>query len=125
MIRKEIRTDAGYSVAEFNGVRRVFATIAASRGVTLLEQAESALQTIQVLFREEAGSGSIVMLSVFLKNIEDQAACRRIVEEFYGNCRPPAIFPNRPATENCCRSRLGPLPAAATTCKSSIAVEEW
>jgi len=92
MIHKTILADAGCSVVEFDGVRRVFATVAPCRGVTLLEQTESALQTIQTLFREEASSGSIVMQSVFLKDIEDQAACRRIVEEFYGHKLPATSY---------------------------------
>jgi enamine deaminase RidA (YjgF/YER057c/UK114 family) len=96
MIRKKILTDASYSIVEFDGVRRIFATVAPCRGVTLLEQAESALQTIQTLFREEAGSGSIVMQSIFLKNIEDQAACRKIIEEFYGQELPATSYIPQP-----------------------------
>ena len=96
MIRKEIRADAACSVVEFGGVRRVFAAVAPCRGVTLPEQAESALQTTQTLFREEGRSGSIVMQSVFLKNIEDQAACRQIVEEFYGQELPATSYIPQP-----------------------------
>ena len=96
MIRKEIHAEAAYSVVEFNGVRRFFATVAPCRGVTLLEQTESALQTIEMLFREDGGSGSIVMLSVFLKNVEDQAACRQIVEEFYGQELPATSYIPQP-----------------------------
>ena len=48
MIRKEIRADVGYSVVESDGVRRIFATVAPCRGVTLPEQAESALQTTSI-----------------------------------------------------------------------------
>ena len=55
MIRKEIRADVGYSVVEFDGLRRIFAAVASCRGVTLSEQAESALQTTQAIFREEGG----------------------------------------------------------------------
>jgi len=96
MIRKEIRADVGYSIVEFDGVRRVFATVAPCRGVALLEQAESALQTIHKLFREEVGSGSIVMQSIFLRNIEDQAACRQIVEAFYGQELPATNYIPQP-----------------------------
>ncbi len=96
MIRKENRADAAYSVVEFEGVRRIFATVAPCRGVTLLEQLESALQTTQTLFREEGVSGSIVMQSVFLKHIEDQAACRQIVEEFYGPELPATSYIPQP-----------------------------
>ena len=96
MIRKEIRAEAGYSVVESDGVRRVFAAAAPSRGVTLPEQAESALQTIQTLFREEGVSQPAVMQSVFLRNIEDQAACQETVEAFYGQKLPATSYVSQP-----------------------------
>ena len=96
MIRKEIRADVGYSVVEFDGARRIFAAVAACRGVTLSEQAESALQTTQAIFRKEGGFGSMVMQSVFLKNIEDQAACRQIFEAFYGQALPATSYIPQP-----------------------------
>ncbi len=96
MIHKEIRADAGYSVVEFNGVRHVFATVTPCCGITLLEQADSALRTTKALFREEGGSGSIVMQSVFLRNIEDQTACRQIFEAFYGRELPATSYISQP-----------------------------
>ncbi len=96
MIRKEIRADAAYSVVEFQGVRRVFATAAPNRGGALWQQAESALQTVQAIFREEGVPGSVVMQSVFLKNVADQAACRRFVEEFYGQEMPATNYVSQP-----------------------------
>ena len=96
LIRKQIHADLGCSVVEFGGVRRVFAAVAPGRGVTLSEQAESVLQTLQTLFREEAGSASIVMQSVFLKNIEDQAACRQIFEAFQGPALPATSYVPQP-----------------------------
>ena len=64
--------------------------------VTLSEQTESALQAIQTLFRDEAGPGSIVMQSVFLKNMGDHAACRQMIEEFYGPDLPPTSYVFQP-----------------------------
>ena len=96
MIRKDLGTNVGYSVVEFEGVRRVFAIVAPSRGVMLPEQTESALHALRALFREEAGPGSIVMQSVFLKNIDDRAACRTIVEEFYGRDLPATSYVFQP-----------------------------
>jgi enamine deaminase RidA (YjgF/YER057c/UK114 family) len=96
MIRKEIRADAGCSVVELRGVRRIFATVAPSRGVTLAEQAESALQTTETLFAEYGGLGSMVMQSVFLRNIADRAACRQLFEAFYGPAMPATSFIAQP-----------------------------
>jgi enamine deaminase RidA (YjgF/YER057c/UK114 family) len=96
MIRKELGTDLGYSAVEFDGVRRVFATVAPTRGATLAEQTESALLTLRARFQEEASPGSIVMLSVFLKNVNDQAACRQIIEDFYGRDLPAASYVFQP-----------------------------
>ncbi len=92
MIRKELHADAGCSVVEFDGVRRLFATAAPSRGSSLSEQTESALQALQTIFREEADAGAIVMQSVFLKNMGDQAACRQMITEFYGHDLPPTSY---------------------------------
>ncbi len=96
MIRKEIRAGVGCSVIECDGVRRVFATVAPSRGVTLLEQAESALQATRRLFHETGVSEPAVTQTVFLKNIEDQAACREIVETFYGQELPATSYVPQP-----------------------------
>jgi enamine deaminase RidA (YjgF/YER057c/UK114 family) len=96
MIRKEIRAEMGCSIVEFDGVRRIFAAAAPRRGGTLSEQAESALQTVQTLFQEQEVSGSIVMQSVFLKNVEDQAACRQIVEKCCGSIMPATTYAAHP-----------------------------
>ena len=62
----------------------------------LSEQTESALQALQTIFREEADAGAIVMQSVFLKNMGDQAACRQMIEAFYGHDLPPTSYISQP-----------------------------
>ena len=96
MIRKILDANVGYSVVEFDDVRRVFATVAPSRGVTLPEQTESALHTLRSLFQEIASPGSIVMQSVFQKNSDDRAACRTIIEESYGHELPATNYVLQP-----------------------------
>ena len=96
MIRKQIRDHAGYSVVEFDRRATFFATARPAAASPWWSRPNRRLQTVQTLFREEGVSGSVVMQSVFLKNIEDQAACRQIVEEFYGQELPATNYIPQP-----------------------------
>jgi enamine deaminase RidA (YjgF/YER057c/UK114 family) len=93
MIRKELHADAGCSVVELDGVRRLFAIAVPSSGSSLSQQTQSALQALQAIFRQEAKpAGSVVMQTVFLKNPADHVACRQMIEEFYGPDLPPTSY---------------------------------
>ena len=74
MMRKEFQAGVGYSVVALGGVRRFFAAAVPCRGGSLAEQTEDSLADASQkrLLQEEGGRGSIVMQSIFLKNIEDQ-----------------------------------------------------
>jgi enamine deaminase RidA (YjgF/YER057c/UK114 family) len=103
MIRRAFQEGVGYTVVVLGGVRRLFA-VAAPRGAgSLAEQTEGALQTIATVSQAEGGPGSIVMQSVFLKNIEDQRACRKTIEGFYREELPATAYIPQPP---CDGSRL-------------------
>jgi enamine deaminase RidA (YjgF/YER057c/UK114 family) len=99
MIRKEINAGIGHSVVELGDARHVFAAAVPCRGVTLQEQLQDVLQTIKAIFKEEGAFGSIVMQSVFLGNIENQAECQRIIRDFYGNALPATTYIAQPPCE--------------------------
>ncbi|MGD0656047.1 MAG: dioxygenase [Thermoguttaceae bacterium] len=99
MIRKESNAGVGYSVVELGGVRHVFVAAAARRGTTIYEQAEDALGTIERLIKKEIAPGSIVMQSVFLRDLADQAACREIMRDFYGKEMPATTYIPQPPCE--------------------------
>ena len=92
MIRKESSEGIGYSVVELNGVRHVFASAVPRSGTNLEEQANDALQTIRAVTEEEGTRGSIVKQAVFIKDIDQVDACRRIINDFYGDELPATIY---------------------------------
>jgi enamine deaminase RidA (YjgF/YER057c/UK114 family) len=89
-------TKCSRSVAEFGGVRHVFAVAGPSTGDALPEQTASALASIKSHFRDECGIGSIGMQTVFLSRIEDQCECRRRIEAFYGSDLPATSYVIQP-----------------------------
>jgi enamine deaminase RidA (YjgF/YER057c/UK114 family) len=99
MIRKESNAGVGYSVVELDGVRHVFVAARPRNGATIHEQAEDALGTIERLIRKEIAPGSIVMQSVFLRDLADQAACREIMRDFYGKELPATTYIPQPPCE--------------------------
>jgi enamine deaminase RidA (YjgF/YER057c/UK114 family) len=96
MIRRAFQEGVGYSVVAMGGVRRLFAAAVPRRAGSLAEQSKEVLQTIATVTQAEGGLGSIVMQSIFLKNIEDQPACRRIVEGFYQKELPATAYIPQP-----------------------------
>ncbi len=99
MIRKESEAGVGYSVVELGGVRHVFVAAAPRRGTGFREQADDALRTIGRLIKEESAPGSIVMQSVFLRDLADVTACREIMREFYGQEMPATTYIPQPPCE--------------------------
>ncbi len=99
MIRKESSDGIGYSVVELNDVRHIFASAVPRRGENLHEQARDALQTIEAVIQEEGTLGSIVEQAVFLKDINQQDACRQIIKEFYGDELPATTYIPQPPCE--------------------------
>jgi enamine deaminase RidA (YjgF/YER057c/UK114 family) len=96
MIRKESSEGIGYSVVELNDVRHVFASAVPRSGATLQEQAEDALSTIREVNQEEGTRGSIVEQAVFMKDIGQMDACRRIMHDFYGDQMPATTYIPQP-----------------------------
>ena len=99
MIRKVSSEGVGYSVAELNDVRYVFASAVPRQGVGLLEQAHDALRTIEAVIREEATLGSIVRQAVFLRDHDSIPACKKIIDEFYGEALPATAYVVQPPCE--------------------------
>ncbi len=96
MIRKVSSEGIGYSVVELNDVRHVFASAVPRTGTTLEEQAQDALLTIKDVNQEEGTRGSIVKQAVFMKDIGQMEACRRIMHEFYGPELPATTYIPQP-----------------------------
>jgi enamine deaminase RidA (YjgF/YER057c/UK114 family) len=99
MIRKESQSGVGYSVVELGGVRHVFVAAVARQGTNIRQQAEDALRTIERLIKEESAPGSIVMQSVFLRDLADEAACREVMRDFYGKEVPATTYIPQPPCE--------------------------
>jgi enamine deaminase RidA (YjgF/YER057c/UK114 family) len=96
MIRKECSEGIGYSVVELNDVRHVFASAVPRNGGTLDEQARDALRTIKDVNQEEGTRGAIVEQAVFMKDIGELEACRKIIHDFYGPELPATTFIPQP-----------------------------
>jgi enamine deaminase RidA (YjgF/YER057c/UK114 family) len=99
MIRKESQSGVGYSVVELGGVRHVFVAASPQNGANARQQAEDTLRTIERLIKKEGASGSIVMQSVFLRDLADEAACREVMRDFYGKEMPATTYIPQPPCE--------------------------
>ncbi len=96
MIRKETSEGIGYSVVELGQVRHVFASAAPRGSGDFEEQAHDALRTIEAVIDEEGTRGSIVKQAVFLRDIEQTPACRKIIRDFYGSELPATSYVPQP-----------------------------
>ena len=103
MMRKESSEGIGYSVAELNNVRHIFANAAPRKGTTLREQAEDALRTIEAAMAEEGSRNSIVHQAVFVRDLHQVDTCRQIMKEFYGSHLPATSYIPQPP---CCGKEL-------------------
>jgi len=99
MIRRQSCRGIGYSVAELNGVRHVFASAIPRVGQTLEEQAEDALRTIEAVNHEHGTCGSIVHQAVFVRDLDQVETCRRIIKEFYKDQLPATSYIPQPPCE--------------------------
>lgn len=98
-IRKVSDDGIGYSVVELNDVRHVFAAAVPRRGVTLRQQADDALRTIEAVNHEEGTRGSIVHQAVFVADVSRIEECRQIIREFYGKELPATSYIPQPPCE--------------------------
>jgi enamine deaminase RidA (YjgF/YER057c/UK114 family) len=96
MIRMHSNAGVGYSVVDLGGVPHVFASAVPRNGGSLEEQVLDALSTIKDLSEEQGTLGSIVMQAVFMQDINDVAACREIIDRFYGADLPATSYIPQP-----------------------------
>jgi len=89
----------GYSVAEWNGVRHVFAAAVPRRGTTLAGQADDALRIIETVNSVHGAHGTIVQQSVFVPDPSRIDECRRIIRRFYGPDLPATTYIAQPPCE--------------------------
>lgn len=92
IVRKISCDGIGYSVVDLNDVRHVYAAAAPRSGTTLRQQAEDALDTIEAVVGEEGTKGSIVHQAVFVADVDQIPACRKIIREFYGPKMPATTY---------------------------------
>jgi enamine deaminase RidA (YjgF/YER057c/UK114 family) len=98
-IRKSSQAGIGYSVVELNDVRHVFAAAVPRRGLTLRQQADDALRTIEAVIQEEGTRGSIVHQAVFVPSVNLIDECRQIMRDFYGKEMPATSYVPQPPCE--------------------------
>jgi enamine deaminase RidA (YjgF/YER057c/UK114 family) len=96
-IRKVSHQGIGYSVVDLNDVRHVFASAVPREGITLRQQTDDALRTIETVIEEEGTRGAIVHQAVFMADIGQLSECRQIIHDFYGPELPATSYiPQRP-----------------------------
>jgi enamine deaminase RidA (YjgF/YER057c/UK114 family) len=98
-IHKSSQAGIGYSVVELNDVRHVFAAAVPRRGLTLRQQADDALRTIEAVIQEQGTRGSIVHQAVFVPNVNLIDECRQIIRDFYGKEMPATSYIPQPPCE--------------------------
>jgi enamine deaminase RidA (YjgF/YER057c/UK114 family) len=96
MMRKNVCQDVGHSIVEFGDVRYFFAVAAPRRGTTFRQQAEDVMQTIESLIQEAGTPLSMVMQSVFLRELNDQTVFRQLLHNHYGKELPATSYIHQP-----------------------------
>ncbi len=99
MIRKESSDGIGYSVVELHDVRHIFAAAVPRKGMTLREQTQDALRTIQRVIDEQGTRGSIVHQAVFIRDYTLREECHRLIKDFYGSDLPATTYIAQPPCE--------------------------
>ncbi|MBN2025127.1 MAG: dioxygenase [Pirellulales bacterium] len=92
MIRRVSSEGVGYSVADLNDVRHVFAAAVPRSGETFADQAADTLATIRAVIDEEGAKGSIVKQTVFLRDAQRMGECREIMRDFHGDDLPATTY---------------------------------
>ena len=95
-VQKVSQNGIGYSIVSLNDVRHVFAAAAPVSGVTLTEQADDALQTIEAVIDKHGAHGSIVHQAVFVRDVHSIEQCRAIMRKFYGSQMPATSYIPQP-----------------------------
>ena len=98
-IQKVSRDGIGYSIAELNDVRHVFAAAVPQSGTTFREQAESAMEVIREVNSFQGTANEIVNQAVFLADRSLLEECRRFMREFYGPSLPAISYILQPSCE--------------------------
>src|SRR5208283_6119161 len=98
-ICKSSHEGIGYSVVDLNDVRHVFAAAVPRRGLTLRQQAEDALHTMEAVIQGQSTRSSIVHQAVFVPNVSLIDECRQIIHEFYGKELPATSYIPQPPCE--------------------------
>ncbi|MBL7224453.1 MAG: hypothetical protein ISS72_11440, partial [Candidatus Brocadiae bacterium] len=97
MIRKVSSHGIGYSVADLDHARYIFAAALPRQGSDLAAQATDALSTIHnVLQSEGCCAASIVQQSVFISDHDEIDACKQIMRDFYGDDLPATTYVVQP-----------------------------
>jgi enamine deaminase RidA (YjgF/YER057c/UK114 family) len=99
MISKQSDAGIGHSVAELHGVRHFFAVAAPRQDGPFRRQAEDVLRILDGSIRAADGPSSIVMQTVFLRDINDQSLCRQMMRDFYGREMPATTYVADPPCE--------------------------
>jgi len=92
LLRKQSSEGIGYSVADLNDVRHVFAAAVPRKGDTVAEQAHDALRTIEAVICEEGARGTIAKQSVFYSNHEHLEELKALIRDFYGPDLPATTY---------------------------------
>ncbi|OHB71110.1 MAG: hypothetical protein A2V70_04055 [Planctomycetes bacterium RBG_13_63_9] len=119
MLRKVSSDGIGFAVVQLNDTRHVVASAVPRRGEDLREQARDALGTIEAVIDEEGTRGSIVRQAVFLKDIHQIEACRRIMADFYGDQLPATIYIPQPP----CAGKLLEIEALGVGGKGHVEIQ--
>lgn len=96
MIRKYSNEGIGFSVAELNDVRHVFVSAVPHNGGDLEAQAKDALETIHRVIGDHSSHDAIVHQAVFVRDLGQVEACRKIIKDFYGDRLPATSYIPQP-----------------------------
>lgn len=96
MVRKLSREGVGYSTADLNHVRYVFASAVPRRSAGVLVETGETLATIADVIHDQGARNGIVRQTIFVKDPQQIDSCREIIHGFYGDDLPATDFVVQP-----------------------------
>jgi len=96
MVKKLSREGVGYSTADLNHVRYVFASAVPRRSSGVLEETGETLATIADVIHDQGARNGIVRQTIFVKDPQQIEPCREIIHGFYGEDLPATDFVVQP-----------------------------
>lgn len=96
MIERHATHDIGWSLVRLRDVEHVYLAALPEGGSTLAAQLRSALDRVHAVMDQQGANRAVVQQTVFVSDISQLDACRRLTESLYGDQMPATTYVPQP-----------------------------